>query len=428
MRSQLYDVIIAAAVFGITGSLPTLAEVSWPLAGQVMHLSFDRVSGTRVADECDPALAAELCNGARIEAGGVSGNALVLNGTSAFARLSRNPTTSDVYTVSLWFRVSRAARASIQSATLFSYNRRYQIGLQASGPKVLLYSYALNLPSYGYGAFEARSDPFVPPFDRWCHVAIVVYGGISFYLDGRTIGTLSGHGANRGDTEVLIGALNNDRSFGPRCFWSGAVDEVRVFARALTADEIVAVMAKDSPRLAAERVAPVYRLKDDRMFVCEFVHGRDVERPLSSTEMRQVAQQFASPAAPAGSLADTNRPTTVIGLSNAWDGRQDQNVFRRGDSVYVKVVDADYSDATNCLFGALLWQGATNPEEDIRQHVTLTNDASGAWRGIIPCEPFLAGEADLVVTGMDDTGRPVLMRSATITIQDVRVERNRPAL
>jgi hypothetical protein len=284
----------------------------------------------------------------------------------------------------------------------------------------LLYSYSLNVPHYGYGAFEARSDPFVLPPDRWCHVAVVVYGGISYYLDGRMIGTLSGAGANAGDTEVLIGALNNDQGVGPRCFWPGAIDELRVFARALTADEVAAVMAADSPALAAERVAPTYHLRDGRMFIREFQHGRDLERALSPVEMRQIVQQFARPATPAAIRAGTNRPTTVIGLSSAWDAPQDQNVFRRSDSVHVAVADADYSGATNCLFSALLWQGATDNDEELRRSVTLTNDASGAWRAVIPCAPFHAGEADMLVVGMDDTGRPVLMRTSGVTIQDTQ--------
>lgn len=411
-------VCAAAAVRAVTGLAATSEHLTPAPAGQVMHLSFDRVSGTRVVDERNPEVVAELCGGARIASGGVRGNALVLNGTSAFVRVSHDPSTSDVYTVSMWFRVPRAGLASLHGATLFSYNRRYQIGFQTSGDKVLLYSYALNVPDYGYGAFEARSDPFLLPPDRWCHVAVVVYGGISFYLDGRMIGTLSGRGTNRGDTEVLIGALNNDRSVGPRHFWPGAIDELRVFSRALTADEVVAVMTEDSPRLAAERLAPVYRLRDGRMFICEFQKGRDIERVATAAEMRAIMEQLAAPAAAAASPADTNRHTTVIGLSSAWGAPADQNVFRRDEAVHVAVADADYGYATNYLFSALLWQDTGGSGEGLGQSVTLTNDTAGVWRGVISCQSFQAGEVTLVVSGMDDSGRTVLMRSAEITVVD----------
>ncbi len=386
------------------------------LTGQVMHFSFDHASGAIVSDSHMPERVARLYEGAEIGSNGVCGNALLLNGTSAFARLSQNPTTSDVYTVSIWFRASGEGLSSIQGATLFSYNRRYQIGFQRSGQNVLMYSYALNVPDFGYGAFEARSDPFPLVPERWFHVAMVLDGGISFYLDGRMIGTLSGRGSNKGGTEVLIGALNNGA--GPRHFWSGAIDELRIFDRALTADEILAVMALDSPQRAADRRAPAYRLRDGRMFISELRHGRDVERPVTASEMRQLVSRFAPPVAPppVDIPAASHPSTTVIGLSSAWDGSKDQNLFGRHDAVHIVVQDADYGMSTNLMMSALLWQDTPGNDDGFGQSVMMTNDVSGAWRGVISCEPFQPGEAKLVIAGMDNTGRPVLMRSSSLYI------------
>ena len=390
--------------------------------GQVLHLSFNHADGQTVADEDKRDLYATLHGGAELAAGGVNGRALILNGTSAFARVSRNPTTSDTYTLSMWFRAPRVAASQLTGTTLFSFNRRYQLGFKASGSnKVYFYTYSLNMSDYGYGAFEARSDPFVLPPDRWCHVAMVLdNGGVSFYLDGRIIGTLSGAGANAGGNEVLIGALDNDPSCGPRAFWPGAIDEVRVFGRDLTADEVAAVMAEDSPALAAERLSSTYCIRDGQMFIREFMHGRDLERALSATEIQRIAQQWA-PAAATNTGAGPIRPTTVIGLSSSWTGPQDQNMFRQGESLHVTVADADYSETTNCVFSTMIWQGgADGGTTMVHRLMTMTNDAPGVWRTAIPLDTFKPGDAQMSIVGMDETGRPVLMRAASVVIEPAR--------
>ena len=85
----------------------------------------------------------------------------------------------------------------------------------------------------------------------WQHVAMVWASGqqLAFYIDGRLNAPTDNYAATTGTTtgctKLIIGAGSNDASGG----WDGLIDDVRIYDKALTAEEIAEVM-RGEPDLA----------------------------------------------------------------------------------------------------------------------------------------------------------------------------------
>lgn len=77
--------------------------------------------------------------------------------------------------------------------------------------------------------------------NRWYHVAVAYTPGrATIYVDGRLVDRDTyGQGALTGVNFVRIGEHNDDAgTYGTRRFFKGAIDDVRLYARALSADEV----------------------------------------------------------------------------------------------------------------------------------------------------------------------------------------------
>ena len=90
--------------------------------------------------------------------------------------------------------------------------------------------------------------------DRYAHVAVVRDGGtVQFYVDGKPVGKTTGLSDMNFDrfSELHIGRVNNSRA---RDF-DGLLDEVRIYNRSLSADEIaqLAMPLKSAPPVVIDR-------------------------------------------------------------------------------------------------------------------------------------------------------------------------------
>lgn len=393
--------------------------------GLVLHYSFNKPAGTLIPDDSGAG-----CDGKNVgatpEPAGVNGSCLRFDGVQSFVRAVRNPTTNGQYSVSLWFKPDSVEPASLENRNMIAMNRRYQIGFEINGPHLRFYSFCLNAGAYGYGALRADSGIFDLKPGLWNHVVMLVDGGAGFYLNGRLLGYISGPGANRGNLELLIGAMNNDPRAGPRYFFPGLLDEIRVYDRALTDEEITALFRQDAPKEllppAPVALGPSYVIKEGRFYLRSEQGGEAAEHLLADDE---VAKLLADAGVKAG--VGTERPEKFsvceIGFSNDAKGDQDVTYFLPGETLHVRVNDADMPSAnTNFtvqvfLSQKQLAQDAAGARQKLLQ---LARARGGAFKGELPLAEFRPGPVWISVVANEGGNQPVLMRSSRIEILDPR--------
>lgn len=147
--------------------------------------------------------------------------------------------TIDGWTVALWMRFDLIDEGHLRMAISRQYGQSfgntYEVYLHdwiGDGP-VLLYLGIASLST------DDRIEAELPVgVGEWMHVVGTWDGALgSLYLDGQLVGELPMEVSMFDQHDLLIGADQNE---GPATsFWPGAVDEVRIYDRALTADEVV---------------------------------------------------------------------------------------------------------------------------------------------------------------------------------------------
>jgi hypothetical protein len=88
----------------------------------------------------------------------------------------------------------------------------------------------------------SSTTPFVPPLNQWTHIALTYDGAtLKLYVNGLVIGSLAKAGTLDGtNSEFAIGGRALD-PFGRHFFYTGEIDEVEAFNRALSDAEIQAI-------------------------------------------------------------------------------------------------------------------------------------------------------------------------------------------
>lgn len=377
--------------------------------GLVLHYTMEGATTTTALDASPSGCHGQVVN-AQPDAQGVQGGCLRFDGQSAYVRAPFNPATGGQYTVALWFKPDPAALHRLNACNLISMNRRYQIGFNTNGPHYRLYSFCSNAGSYGYGALRADSGLFDLEPDRWYHVALVAEdGGAAFFFNGRPLGFVSGAAANAGDRDLLVGALDNGP--GPRYFFPGWIDEVRLYDRALTVEELAELYQQEAP--ASLRPAPgaalgaAYTIRDGRLY--ERAENGS-ERMLNDQEAAVLLQSAASRQAVATVESDPG-PVCDIGFSTAEKGDQDVTYFRSDETLHIRVRDVDAAAlGTNFSLQAYLRQDQTSALK------TLVRQRDGSFRVGIPLEPFQPGPIWISVVGAESGSQPILMRTSRIHI------------
>ncbi|WP_406099172.1 LamG-like jellyroll fold domain-containing protein [Streptomyces sp. NBC_01013] len=198
--------------------------------------ALDENKGTVAADSGPNHKDLTLSEGASWAAG-VRGSALKFNGQGQYAQTDGPvvDTTGD-YTVSAWASLDALPG---NYATVVSQDGRRQ-----ENPFYLQYgqgAFAFSTP----GAHRARLE-VKPELGRWYHLVGVRSGDeIKLYVDGKLAAT-----AAAGTADVSTGALAVGRakwSGGNTDFWNGSVDQVAVYDKALTADEVSALHDTEQP-------------------------------------------------------------------------------------------------------------------------------------------------------------------------------------
>ncbi|MFG2563871.1 LamG-like jellyroll fold domain-containing protein [Streptomyces sp. NPDC048567] len=213
------EVIAAGAAAGTR--TPVKGGGSW---------SLDENKGTKAADSGPNHQDLTLSEGTSWTTG-VHGSALKFNGEGQYAE-TNGPvvdTTGD-YTVSAWASLDALPG---NYGTIVSQDGRRQ-----ENPFYLQYgqgAFAFSTP----GAHRARAE-MTPELGHWYHLVGVRSGDqIKLYVDGKLTST-----APAGSADVSSGALSVGRakwSGNNTDFWNGSVDQVQVYDKALTDQEVTAL-------------------------------------------------------------------------------------------------------------------------------------------------------------------------------------------
>jgi len=196
-------------------------------ANLIAHWSFDEGSGTTAYDSAgnnDGAI-----YGATWTTGQVGG-ALEFDGFDDYVSCGSGPAITGTvpFTVSAWVKRGIVGRGSIVAQRSASTNGMYQLHARADGRA------QLQIYNGGYGCV-VQSDAMVCD-GLWHHVVGIRTNSTDgeIYVDGSLSGTDSGPARSLSNFPVLIGGWD----FTSGHTWTGEIDEVMIFNRALSAEEV----------------------------------------------------------------------------------------------------------------------------------------------------------------------------------------------
>ncbi|MCP4455295.1 MAG: LamG domain-containing protein, partial [Planctomycetes bacterium] len=211
--------------------------------GLVGAWSFDEGSGTVVADSSGNGL-----NGTIVDAtwdAGIQGSALMFNGISSYVNIDGYKGINAIDLVQQAFTVSNWIKTTVGEGEMVTW------GTNAASQR-LTWRINANTLRTEHASGNLRGNTEVND-DEWHHVALVVTEGADLtvpatqiYLDGQPDGTFSGSGNPyllTPDVDVRIGMS------GPQDgrFFTGLIDEVMIYDRALTAEELLWLAGRTAP-------------------------------------------------------------------------------------------------------------------------------------------------------------------------------------
>jgi hypothetical protein len=257
--------VTAAGATGSPKTVPVTLTVSPPATGLVGAWSFDEASGATAADASGNSNTGTVSGATRLA--GRYGNALTFDGLNDWVTVN-DANTLDInrMTLEAWVRPSGAGD--------------WRTVLLKEQPGQLVYAlYASTDNDRPSGHIFTSTDvalrgPSVLPANTWSHLAFTWDGTTTrMYVNGSQVATA----ALSGNAVTSTGALR----IGGNAVWgewfNGAIDEVRVYNRALSAAEIVtdrdtaiggaaplALRAtRTAPSVAKKRIGTAWRVKRD---------------------------------------------------------------------------------------------------------------------------------------------------------------------
>jgi hypothetical protein len=216
------------------GKTPVYVNPVQPAAtGLVGYYTFDEGSGTVAKDTSGKGNNGTI-NGSTSWVAGTKGGALMLGGTGyvVIDGVAKSIPADNNFTVSAWIKTKGTSGYVVASND------------SASG-----HVFTIGPGSGGYLQVVANSSRTYPPAindDEW-HLITYVRDGTtaSIYVDGMLVGTETPSGTPSTQTRWSIGQEWDDAT--PSDFYTGAVDDVRIYARPLSAEEVAGLFGLTKP-------------------------------------------------------------------------------------------------------------------------------------------------------------------------------------
>ncbi len=264
--------------------------ISTPVQNQselILRYSFDEEGGT-IQDHSGHGNTAHAY-GAVCCADGKQNCAYEFNGRDAYMQTSRDIDLSPPYTVTAWVYLRTLQKDTANFAAYRGRTILSRGNLNYSGA----WDYIFNVNAYGKLGFVTHSsfsradslqNPVVFPLNQWVFVAFTHKGDMGLlYQDGRLVRRRAN--MNAGDKHrtrgTFIGKIFNSHpaSHGDH-FWDGKIDELRVYKKALTEQELAAIQHENankfiaSPECICTTSQPVFHLSFDDG-TCKDVSGHN---------------------------------------------------------------------------------------------------------------------------------------------------------
>jgi hypothetical protein len=227
----------------------TVTKVGDAIPGLVGWWSFDEAEGTPVAFDCTGRRqGGRLIDAAR--ATGMDGNALVCTGGCVRVETAAAFSSTSAVTVACWVKTDRAGQTQAWIVNRIQgggENTGYRLGLMDGRP-------CFNVPVTAWSHTAQASRPL--PTGRWVALAGTCDGqSVKIYMDGELCGALPRPGCVRSnDFPLILGSF----AVGHAAHFEGALDEVRLYDRALRESEIRALCSRGIKRSRAENTRAAF--------------------------------------------------------------------------------------------------------------------------------------------------------------------------
>lgn len=223
-----------------TGLAPTTLG-----SGLVAHWTFDETEGTVLADDSGNRRDGTI-EGATFRNDGKFGGALHFRPGDTVT-VERFPYATSSWSFSGWLRIGEEDIANDDFGTVVSTEAMQAGGWQfqtRSRSAGIYWTFAYRLGSgFDYAHFECECFEL----GRWSHAAVVVDAArslLSFYVDGR----LARSSALPAPILPGTSALSMGKWEGAGRFFSGSIDDVAIYDRALLAAEVAELDTRPAPR------------------------------------------------------------------------------------------------------------------------------------------------------------------------------------
>ncbi|HMP77597.1 MAG TPA: LamG domain-containing protein [Kiritimatiellia bacterium] len=267
---------------------------------------------------------------------------------------------------------------------------------------------------YGWAVVSARR---VERIGVWRHAVLNYHGNgrFEYYVDGEPSPTRNEAPRpiqTRPGGRFLLGSYSADIHG-----LDGRIDEVRVYGRALSPEDIAALYAQGAEAAAASRaraghsggaVEDAAQRHEPRVQRLESIGvpsgAATVQRDARGTVANQAAQPDVS--------------VTRIGFSTTEDGDQDVTIFYLDETLHVRVQDVELNPAdTNHLVRVSIYQ-RSDREGQADLAVDMTPKKDGHFHAALPLTSLRAGRALVDIAGYDLNGRVLrLFRTAPIELR-----------
>jgi hypothetical protein len=221
------DVIADTSSTDVSGDVVTSECTE---TGLVAFYRFDEGSGTTTTD-CVTGAGATLMGGTTWVPGHRA-SALQFDGTTGFVDIGKNHLgfNNAPFTVSVWVNMSTVAPAFIVGKELAGANTGWRLGLVGN-------TITLRVGT-GLTSVTAASGSEAGLAGTWAHIAATYDTAAILYVNGTSVATVTQVGAILDDP--LASAHMGDSS-DSQFFYHGAVDDLRVYSRALSGSEVQAL-------------------------------------------------------------------------------------------------------------------------------------------------------------------------------------------
>jgi len=394
-------------------SLIMAAQYSVAEASNGLILHYDFNEAERVVIDRSGNSRDGIIKGAEWVSGGMGGGAMHLSGPQdrIFTSDEGFPTGDAARSFSWWFALD-SLRPSYSTDFMY-YGRRDYNHFTALA---IDWRNGRDCPAFSQWGGVYLSGRRIDQVGVWIHLAFVYEGngGYNYYVNGERWHGMSELG---GPIETELGGVFAIGSHSPSDVHSldGYIDDVRVYNRALSDQEVVALF-----RMGADIAGQAVR-----GFTPQILTGTERTPSEMVTSTPHVASidsgttdDLTDPAANAGSVVQSATQILRVGFSNDPEGDQDVTVFLPDEHLHVMVQDVDlHKNRTNVLMRITISQRSGAGDIELARSSELSMDDQGVYRGHVSLEGFHPGVAQVDLVGIDRIYEMiVLMRSSWIKI------------